>query len=195
MVRGARGRGKGTRQRRRWKTFEGWGVFSPGWRPEGSWSGKARWHTAQIGTRRWRGPLRTEPRVTSQTGSEMWPTAERGEVNIIQRERKKDWEKGRAGGRGRDWVRLAKTESLRACKVNNSLTGSVFHADCSSIKRCVRRAAADVLWLFSNLTLNLRRNMDLECDATWMLSALLRCKYRGWPKTQTNGAALICTAY
>ncbi len=34
------------------EAFKGFSVFSPGWRPVGSWSGKARWHTAQTGTRR-----------------------------------------------------------------------------------------------------------------------------------------------
>lgn len=35
------------------KDILGLGVrVSPGWRPVGSWSGKAQWHTAQTGTRR-----------------------------------------------------------------------------------------------------------------------------------------------
>ena len=54
---------------------------------------------------------------------------ERRGGGVLHGEGKKEW-----GGRGRDWVRLAGTESLRACKVNHSLTGSDFHADCSPIK-------------------------------------------------------------
>lgn len=153
-LRGGEGRGgewKGTRQRRRWKTCKRhlraevcvltWLEACRILERKGTMA-----HSTDRNQKMKRTPEDWTPRNLSNWIRNVAKSWVRREGNITQREEKE------GGCKRRDWVRLAKTELLRACEVKHNLTESVFHADCSCIKCWVRRAAAVICRLFCNPT-------------------------------------------